>query len=113
MLKLVPSDQLSAAEIAVAEAVMAEEINPQTQRRISWSDSPEVAQVYLDQLSRSAAVDAALLTQARTAVDQWATGGSATSSAELIAALNAAAEKATAPDAARMKALAELLQRRA
>jgi hypothetical protein len=113
VLKLVPSDQLSAAEIAVAEAVMAEEINPQTQRRITWSDSPEVAQVYLDQLSRSAAVDAALLTQARTAVDQWATGGSATSSAELIAALNAAAEKAAAPDAARMKALAELLQRRA
>ena len=112
VLKLVPSDQLSAAEIAVAEAVMIAENNPQTQTRISWADSPEVAQVYVDQLGRSTAVDAALLTQARTAVDQWKAGGASASSAELITALTAAAEKAAAPDAARMTALAGLLQRR-
>ncbi|WP_374600145.1 LVIVD repeat-containing protein [Brevundimonas sp.] len=112
VLKLVPSDQLSAAEIAVAEAVMIAENNPQTQTRITWQDSPEVAQVYIDQLARSTAVDAALLAQARTAVDQWKAGGTSASSAETIAALTAAAEKASAPDAARMTALAGLLQRR-
>ena len=112
VLKLVPSDQLSGAEIAVAEAVMIAENNPQTQTRITWQDSPEVAQVYIDQLARSTAVDAALLAQARTAVDQWKAGRAATSSAETAAALTAAAEKASAPDAARMTALAGLLQRR-
>jgi hypothetical protein len=112
VLKLVPSDHLSAAEIAVAEAVMIAENNPQTQTRITWEDSPEVAQVYVDQLARSTAVDAALLAQARTAVDQWKAGGATASSAEAITALTAAAEKASAPDAARMTALAGLLQRR-
>lgn len=112
VLKLVPSDQLSAAEIAVAEAVMIAENNPQTQTRITWQDSPEVAQVYVDQLARSTAVDADLLAQARAAVDQWKAGGAPASSAETITALTAAAEKASAPDAARMTALAGLLQRR-
>ncbi|MGV8951428.1 MAG: hypothetical protein ACOH2M_10020 [Cypionkella sp.] len=112
VLKLVPSDQLSAAEIAVAEAVMIAENNPQTQTRITWEDSPEVAQVYVDQLARSTAVDAALLTQARAAVDQWKAGGTPAASTETITALTAAAEKASAPDAARMTALAGLLQRR-
>ena len=91
---------------------MIAENNPQTQTRITWDDSPEVAQVYVDQLARSTAVDAALLAQARTAVDQWKAGGAPASSAETITALTAAAEKASAPDAARMTALAGLLQRR-
>lgn len=112
VLKLVPSDQLSAAEIAVAEAVMIAENNPQTQTRITWEDSPEVAQVYVDQLARSTGVDADLLAQARAAVDQWKAGGTISSSSELSSALTAAADEATGADAARMKALAELLQRR-
>src|SRR5690606_14257219 len=55
VLRLVPNEHLSAAEIAAAEAVTAVEINPQTQTRITWADSPDVAEAWLDQLARSPA----------------------------------------------------------
>ena len=55
VLRLVPNEHLSAAEIAAAEAVMVREINPQTQTRITWADSPDVAEAWLDQLARSPA----------------------------------------------------------
>ena len=53
VLKLVPGDHLSAAEIAAAESVRVAEINPQTQTRIRWPDSPDVADAYLDQIARA------------------------------------------------------------
>lgn len=53
VLRLVPNEHLSAAEIAAAEAVTAREINPQTQTRISWADTPDVAEAWLDQLARA------------------------------------------------------------
>jgi hypothetical protein len=55
VLRLLPGEHLSAAEIAAAEAVRQAEINPQTQTRITWSDSPDVAEAYLDQLARAPA----------------------------------------------------------
>jgi hypothetical protein len=52
VLKLVPSEYLSEAEIAAAEAVSDDVINPQTQERVEWADSPDVATAYLDQIAR-------------------------------------------------------------
>ncbi|WP_269514619.1 LVIVD repeat-containing protein [Brevundimonas subvibrioides] len=52
VLKLVPGEYLSAAEIAAAEAVSDDVINPQTQEKVAWADSPDVATAYLDQLAR-------------------------------------------------------------
>lgn len=52
VLKLVPSEYLSAAEIAAAEAVRDDVINPQTQEKVEWADSPDVATAYLDQIAR-------------------------------------------------------------
>ncbi|MBU3974874.1 MAG: hypothetical protein KKE42_13870 [Alphaproteobacteria bacterium] len=115
VLRLVPNEFLSAAEIAAAEAVTAETINPQTQTRVAWADSPDVANAYLDQLNRAGGFDAALAGQVQAGIDQWRRGGRADrrGAAALAQALDAAAGKATGPSAARLKALAALFGRRA
>ena len=93
---------------------MVDVINPQTQTRVVWADSPDVAQAYLDQLTRSGSVEAALAAQVHTAIDQWRAGGSdARGSRVLAGSLSAAAGKTRGTDAARLTALAGLFQRRA
>ena len=112
VLRLVPSEHLSAAEIAAAEAVTTGTINPQTQTRIAWADTPDVAKAYLDQLTRSAGVNADLAGQVQTRIDQWR-GGRADkrASAALSRTLNAASSGATGLAATRLKALADLFGR--
>ena len=113
VLRLVPSDQLSAAEIAAAEAVRMDVINPQTQTRVTWADTPDVAQSYLDQLTR-AGVDAALLREAGAVVDAWRRGSPDRATATAVAGrLNTAAGASgvKAVDARRMRALASVLER--
>lgn len=113
VLRLVPSDQLSAAEIAAAEAVTMAEINPQTQTRITWADSPDVAAAYLDQLKRTEGVDAALTARLGAAIDQWRAGSADKAQAAALAqSLTTAGDAATGATAARFKALAGLFQRR-
>lgn len=112
VLRLAPSDVLSAAEIAAAESVMANEINPQTQTRVVWTDSPDVAGAYLDQLTRSRGIDHALAERVRAVIEGWRGGRvDEAAAAELSRTLAAVPEDAPAPDAARLKALAELLGR--
>ncbi len=114
VLKLVPGDQLSAAEIAAAESVMADEINPQTQTRFAFADHPDVAEAYLDQLARAPGADTALNDRIRAAVGQWRAGrADRRGSACLATALTAAADKATGADKGRMTALAAMFGRRA
>ncbi|HYC67806.1 hypothetical protein [Brevundimonas sp.] len=112
VLRLQPSEQLSAAEIAAAERVMAETINPQTQTRPVWEDSPDVAQAYLDQLARSDGIEARLAERARTLVEQWR-GGRAdrASAARLSQALAVIPEETAKADATRLKALSDLFGR--
>ena len=112
VLKLIPSDQLSAAEIAAAEAVMAEEINPQLQTRIEWADSPDVAASYVDQLARTDAIADDVEGRVRAVIDGWR-GGSADKAAagELSTALATAPEGATDATKTRMTALSALLGR--
>lgn len=112
VLRLVPSDKLSAAEIAAAEAITAAEINPQLQTRITWTDTPDVAQSYLDQLTRGDGIEADLAARAGTAITGWR-GGSVDKRAagQLVAPLRAAAEKATGAGKARLTALADLFGR--
>jgi hypothetical protein len=114
VLRLVPGEQLSAAEIAAAEAISSGTINPQTQTRIVWADTPDVARAYLDQLTRSGGVDATLAGEVRTRIDQWR-GGDAdpAAAAALSTALDAAAGRATGAAAIRLKALSDLFGRRA
>ena len=112
VLRLVPSDQLSAAEIAAAESVMIAENNPQTQTRITWADSPDVAMAYLDQLNRARKIDPALAAQVSEQIGHWRMGhGDKAAAAALSASLTAAAGEALAADAARLTALAGLFER--
>ncbi len=113
VLRLVPSEHLSEAEIAAAEAVTAETINPQTQTRIVWADTPDVAAAYLDQLTRVGGVEAGLAGQVQTRIDAWRRGrADKRASAELSTALAGAASSATGLNATRLKALADLFERR-
>lgn len=114
VLRLVPSEHLSAAEIAAAEAVSSGTINPQTQTRIAWADTPDVAHAYLDQLTRANGVEAELAGQVRTRIDQWRRGGRVDrrGSTELASLLNAASEKAAGLNKSRLKSLAEVFERR-
>ncbi len=112
VLRLAPSEQLSAAEIAVAERVMAETINPQTQTRPVWEDHPDVATAYLDQLARSQGLEAAVTEQARAFVERWRAGRiDRARAAELSRTVAAVPDNAPAADAARRKALGELFGR--
>jgi hypothetical protein len=114
VLKLVPGEQLSAAEIAAAESVLRDEINPQLQTRVTWADSPDVAQAYLDQLNRTEDFDDGLAEQAKTAIDGWRSGAAdAPGATALVQGLTAAAAEATGADKARLEALAGIFQRRA
>lgn len=112
VLKLIPSDQLSAAEIAAAEAIQSNEINPQTQTRISWADTPDVAQSYLDQLARSNALEADVATRAGAVVSGWRTGRvDKRAAGRLVQTLRAASEKAQVVNRGRITALADLFGR--
>lgn len=53
VLRLIPSEHLSAAEIRAAEAVVMDEFNAQLQPKIEWEPSVDVAQAYLDQMVRA------------------------------------------------------------
>ncbi|MGV3580221.1 LVIVD repeat-containing protein [Brevundimonas sp.] len=112
VIKLVPSEQLSAAEIAAAEAIVAEEINPQLQTRVTWADTPDVAASYIDQLARTDGIEDAVEARVRTVIDGWRGG-----SADKRAACRLSTELATAPEGAtdatkaRLTALSALLGR--
>ncbi|MBX9574563.1 MAG: hypothetical protein K2X07_02880 [Caulobacteraceae bacterium] len=113
VLKLVPSDQLSAAEIAAAEAVRMDVINPQTQTRVEWADTPDVAMAYVDQLTRAGA-DAALMGEAKAVIDGWRRGSGDAAVGDAVAAKLTAAAGArgvNAVDARRMRALAGVFER--
>jgi len=112
VLKLAPSEHLSAAEIAVAERVMAATNNPQTQTRPVWEDHPDVAQAYLDQLTRSNGIEAGLRERTRAAVEQWRSGRvDRRRATELSQALAVVPETTAKADATRLKALSELFGR--
>jgi hypothetical protein len=62
ILELVPSDQLSANEIAAAKLVRLAQYNPQSQPKIEWPAAFPVARAYLDQLVRGNGLPAARTT---------------------------------------------------
>ncbi len=113
VLRLVPSEHLSAAEIAAAEAVTSATINPQTQTRIAWADTPDVAAAYLAQLARARGLEPELAGQVQARIDTWRAGrADKRASTELSTALAGAATRATGLNATRLKALADLFGRR-
>jgi hypothetical protein len=71
VLALLPSEHLSANEIAAATvADQGAVFNPQQQFRVDWPDEPVVARAYVDQLERGKAVTATLVADVRAALDR-------------------------------------------
>jgi hypothetical protein len=69
VLELVPSDLLSANEIAAAKLVRFAQYNPQTQPKIEWPAAFPVVRSYLDQLVRGNGLPAARTTAIARALD--------------------------------------------
>jgi hypothetical protein len=71
VLKLVPSEYLSANEIAAATvADQGDVFNPQQQFRVTWPAEPVVARAYLDQLARDNALDGETMTAVSQSLDR-------------------------------------------
>jgi hypothetical protein len=69
ILELLPSDKLSANELAAAKLVRMTEYNPQSQPRITWPPAFPVIRSYLDQLGRNDGLAAARRTAIASALD--------------------------------------------
>jgi hypothetical protein len=105
--RLTTSDQLTKNELDAALQVRPRELNVQDQTKVAWPSSPSVARAYLDQLTRSKAIDAARAAAVKSAIDGM---GKSKNGADVAGQLESAAAQASGPDAARLRALAALLQ---
>ena len=111
VLELVPSDKLSANEIAAAKLVTFAEYNPQSQPKIVWPAAFPVVRSYLDQLtrdgglaaSRTSAIEKALSTAEKAA-------GAARKSALQLLARQVDGDVAGAKDGAKVKAMAQAIR---
>ena len=117
VLKLLPSEFLTQDEIAAASLVAPYTFNAQQQRRIDWPAHPVIARAYLDQLARSdtiAANQAAALTDVLEQILAVEPGNGASVAAALdtmVAQLTRHSATASGQNQARLRALAETLQR--
>jgi hypothetical protein len=109
--ELLPSDQLSANELAAAKLVKLDEYNPQSQPHIVWPAAFPVVRSYLDQLVR----DHGLASARTTAIDKALTAAERQSGAARRASLTSLARQvdkdaAGATDQTRVKAMAQAIR---
>ncbi|WP_417487706.1 LVIVD repeat-containing protein [Maricaulis sp.] len=110
--RLQASDLLTANEVAAAELIRVDEANTQTQLHITWPDVPVVAHAYLDQLTRSGALDDAGLAEVRSVIEAWESGAADTAAMAAAAErLDAATDGQAAADGHRMAELSAMLIR--
>ena len=113
-----PSDLLTQNEIDAANLVHFDELNVQSQPRITWPASFVVARAYLDQLTRTKALpddQISALNAAMTSFDGAAAADCRAASDKLTtmaADLEKAATTAKPVDAARLKACASTIKGR-
>jgi hypothetical protein len=111
ILELLPSEHLSANEIAAAKLVMMEEFNPQSQPRITWPAAFPVVRSYLDQLVRGnglAAARTSAIDRALTAAERQSGAARRTALTTLAQAVDG--DAAGAADAARVRAMAAAIR---
>ncbi len=116
VLKLLPSEELSANEIAAAAlADPGQTFNPQQQFPVTWPADPVIAFAYLDQLQRGNSLDLAAASNLRAALDEaktrFAAGGTDAALASRLdmMAKGLAAQKGDVIAQKRMAALAKSL----
>jgi hypothetical protein len=109
ILKLKPSQYLTANELAAAELIHWDQYNPQSQMKIVWPNKPVVGRAYLDQLNRDKAV-----TTARAAEITKALGAQGSAPAVALAAqLDKQAAAAKGKTAERLAGIAKVLRAKA
>ena len=111
ILELVPSEHLSANEIAAAKLVQMDEFNPQSQPRVEWPAAFPVVRSYLDQLVRGgglAAERTAAIAKALGAAE--AQSGAARASALRTLASAVDRDAAGAKDRIRVEAMAKAIR---
>jgi hypothetical protein len=106
VLRLKPSEHLSQNEIDAAALVRLDTFNAQQQPRVQWPANFTVARAYLDQLTRSKAVQADRAAAVKTALDKT----DRARLASLAADLEKDAAAAPPREAATMRALAGILK---
>lgn len=111
ILEILPSEHLSANEIAAAKLVMMEEYNPQSQPKLVWPAAFPVVRSYLDQLTRGRALPAEKLTQFSRGVDA-AERANGAARRDILNRLvgEVQGEAARSTDAARVRMLADALR---
>jgi len=110
--ELTPTANLTQNEIDAAKTVKVAELNVQNQQRIEWPRKLVVAKAYLDQLERSQALPAKEIVELRNAIQKAeAPKGNLGKLKNFASALekNSGTAK-SGTDAARMKALADILK---
>jgi hypothetical protein len=111
ILELLPSDKLSANELAAARLVRMEQYNPQSQPKIVWPAAFPVVRSYLDQLVRGNGLAAARTTAIGSALDAAERQtGAARGSALTALASQVDRDAANAKDAARVRAMADAIR---
>ena len=113
--ELTPSRFLTQNEIDAAKSVRVAELNVQNQQKIVWPSTLVVAKAYLDQLSRSQALPAGQITSLQSAITAAETSHMNKSKVAKLQKMAPSLEKRAAAakvpaDAARLRALAEILK---
>ncbi len=104
--RLTPSEYLTKNEITAATLVKVDELNTQMQQKVNWPNDPIVARAYLDQLTRSKALDASRIAAIEKALDKKDRRQLGTLAAEV----ESSSASASGRDAMRMKSLAEVMK---
>lgn len=111
ILELLPSEHLSANEIAAAKLVQMAEFNPQSQPRIVWPAAFPVVRSYLDQLVRGNGLATARTTAIASALDAAERQSGAARRSSLTAlATQVDADASGARDATRVRAMAAAIR---
>jgi hypothetical protein len=113
--ELTPTQFLTQNEIDAAKSVRVSELNVQNQQKLEWPSTLVVAKAYVDQLSRSQALPSKQITNLQKAIHNAETShmnkGKVSKLKSMAPALEKSAATAKTPaDAARMRALAAILQ---
>jgi len=113
VLELTPTKFLTKNEIEAAKAVKVAELNVQNQQKIEWPPQLVVAKAYVDQLARSQALSADKISALQKAIHSAEKSHLNAKSVAKLKGMTASLDESAAKspnDAARLHALAEILQ---
>lgn len=109
--ELTPSEFLTQNEIDAAKSVQVAELNVQNQQRYTFSNKLVVAKAYIDQLERSKALPAEMISSMRSEIEKAESTKKTKSLKSFSPKLNDAAKSKTGADAMRLNALADIFMK--